>query len=113
MLGKFSTGLLVGAGIIALTSVTATTGFAQTQPKPATAATIAANKALAETLNFDDKQDFEDATRGLIDAPATLTIKNDKGDVVWDLETYKQYIGDDKPAPDTVNPASGAMPSST
>ena len=34
-----------------------------------------------------------------------MTIKNDKGDVVWDLETYKQFIGLDKPAPDTVNPS--------
>lgn len=73
--------------------------------KPATAATLAANKALAEYLNFDDKQDFEDARRGLIDAPPTLRIKNDKGDVVWDLESYKQYIGLDKAAPDTVNPS--------
>ena len=51
------------------------------------------------------KQDFEDAKRGLIDSPPTLTIKNDKGDVVWDLESYKKYIGLDKAAPDTVNPS--------
>jgi alkyl sulfatase BDS1-like metallo-beta-lactamase superfamily hydrolase len=74
-------------------------------PKPASATTIAANKALADSLNFADKQDFEDAQRGLIDAPATLTIKNDKGAVVWDLESYKPYLGLDKPAPDTVNPS--------
>ena len=36
---------------------------------------------------------------------ATLTIKNDKGNVVWDMESYKQYIGLDKEAPDTVNPS--------
>ena len=75
------------------------------ESKPATSATIAANKALADYLNFTDKQDFEDAKRGLVDAPATLTIKNDKGDVVWDLESYKKYIGLDKAAPDTVNPS--------
>jgi alkyl sulfatase BDS1-like metallo-beta-lactamase superfamily hydrolase len=79
--------------------------LAQTAPKPATAATIAANKALADSLPFSDKQDFADAEKGLIDRPATLTIKNDKGDVVWDLESYKQYIGTDKPSPDTVNPS--------
>lgn len=73
--------------------------------KPAAPATIAANKALADYLNFSDKQDFEDAKRGLIDAPTTLTIKNAKGDVVWDMESYKQYIGLDKAAPDTVNPS--------
>jgi len=73
--------------------------------KPATTYTLQANKALAEYLNFNDKQDFEDATRGLIDAPTVLTIKNEKGDVVWDLESYKKYIGLDKPVPDTVNPS--------
>ncbi len=75
------------------------------EPKPASSATIAANKAVADYLNFNDKQDFEDAQKGLIEAPETLTIKNDKGDVVWDLESYKQYIGIDKAAPDTVNPS--------
>jgi alkyl sulfatase BDS1-like metallo-beta-lactamase superfamily hydrolase len=25
--------------------------------------------------------------------------------VLWDLKQYKTYIGDDKPAPDTVNPS--------
>jgi alkyl sulfatase BDS1-like metallo-beta-lactamase superfamily hydrolase len=74
-------------------------------PKPASSFTIAANQALASRLNFADKQDFEDAKQGFIDAPATLTIKNEKGDVVWDLEIYKKYIGLDKPAPDTVNPS--------
>ena len=75
------------------------------EPKPASAATIAANKKLLESLPFSDRQDFEDAQRGLVEAPATLTIKNEKGDVVWDLESYKQYIALDKDAPDTVNPS--------
>jgi len=78
---------------------------AQEGPKPATRETRAANEAVRKYLNFDDKKDFEDAQRGLIDKPATLTIRNDKGDVVWDLETYKTYIGLDKAAPDTVNPS--------
>ena len=55
---------------------------AQEAPKPATEATKAANKAVQDYLNFNDKQDFEDAQRGFIDRPATLTIKNAKGDVV-------------------------------
>lgn len=78
---------------------------AQTQPKPATEATKAANRAVQQYLNFNDRADFEDATRGLIAKPDTLTIRNAKGDVVWDLEAYKKYIGDDKAAPDTVNPS--------
>jgi alkyl sulfatase BDS1-like metallo-beta-lactamase superfamily hydrolase len=79
---------------------------APAQPKPATAATKAANAAVLKSLPFEtDKKDFEEAQRGLLRKPETLTIKNDKGEVVWDLESYKQYIGLDKPAPDTVNPS--------
>ncbi len=73
--------------------------------KGATDATRAANKRVADGLPFNDRSDFEDAKRGLIERPDTLTIKNADGDVIWDLEEYKKYIGDDKPAPDTVNPS--------
>jgi len=78
---------------------------AQTQPKSATEATKAANRAVQESLNFADREDFENATRGLIAKPDTLTIRDEKGGVVWDLEAYKWFIGLDKPAPDTVNPS--------
>ena len=76
-----------------------------TQPKPATEATKATNRALQSQLNFNDRQAFEDASRGLVAKPDTLTIRDTKGNVVWDLEQYKTYIGADKPAPDTVNPS--------
>ena len=55
-------------------------------PKPATEATKA-------------------ATRDLIARPDTLTIRGANGQVVWDLEAYKQFIDLDKPPPDTVNPS--------
>ncbi|MFM5388937.1 alkyl/aryl-sulfatase [Aeromonas dhakensis] len=74
-------------------------------PKPASEFTIQANQNVLHTLPFNDKQDFEDARRGFIAKPDTLTIKDDKGNVVWDLEQYKTYIGLDKTAPDTVNPS--------
>lgn len=73
--------------------------------KGATEATKAANKKLLDTLPFNDKADFEDAKRGLLERPETLTIKDPDGNVIWDLEEYKKYIADDKPAPDTVNPS--------
>lgn len=73
--------------------------------KPATAATKAANEAVLKALPFSDKEDFANAQRGFIGKPDTLTIKNAKGDVVWDLEAYKKYISTDKPAPDSVNPS--------
>jgi alkyl sulfatase BDS1-like metallo-beta-lactamase superfamily hydrolase len=78
---------------------------AQSQPKPATEATKAANRAVQNYLNFNDKSDFDDAKRGLIAKPDTLTIRHAQGAVVWDLEEYKKYIGEDKPTPDTVNPS--------
>ncbi|KHO27537.1 hypothetical protein QQ44_05195 [Mycolicibacterium setense] len=73
--------------------------------KGATEATKAANQKLLDTLPFNDKADFEDAQRGLLERPETLTIKDDNGNVVWDLEEYKKYIAEDKAAPDTVNPS--------
>ena len=73
--------------------------------KPATAATKAANAAVLKDLPFNDKADFADAHRGFIAAPATLTIKNAQGNVVWDLESYKKYISEDKAAPDSINPS--------
>ena len=75
------------------------------QSKPATEATKAANRSVQQYLNFTDRGDFDDASRGLIAKPDTLTIKDAKGNVVWDLEQYKQYIRDEKPAPDSVNPS--------
>ncbi|OBJ38716.1 hypothetical protein A5630_29010 [Mycolicibacterium mucogenicum] len=73
--------------------------------KPATDATKAANKKILDSLPFNERSDFDDAKRGLIARPDTLTIKDDKGNTVWDLEEYKKYISDDKAAPDTVNPS--------
>lgn len=73
--------------------------------KGATEATRAANQKVLDSLPFNERGDFEDAQRNLVGRPDTLTIKNADGDVVWDLEEYKKYISDDKPAPDTVNPS--------
>ena len=69
-----------------------------TSPKPASKATKAANLAMQQYLNFNDKEDFENAARGFIGKPDTLTIKNAQGQPVWDLESYKAYISLDKPA---------------
>jgi alkyl sulfatase BDS1-like metallo-beta-lactamase superfamily hydrolase len=42
--------------------------------------------------------DFENAARGFIAKPDTLTIKKAHGQPVWDIESYKAYISLDKPA---------------
>ncbi len=93
--------LLIGMSLSGL----AVAQSAPTPSKPATAATRAANEAVLKALPFNDKEDFANAQRGFIGKPDVLTIKNAKGDVVWDLEAYKKYISLDKPAPDTVNPS--------
>ena len=73
--------------------------------KPATPATQAANLQVQQSLPFQNKVDFENAQKGFIATPKTLTIKDANGRMIWDLEAYKTYIGLDKPAPDTVNPS--------
>ena len=98
--GMFCSVVLI-AGLVTLPIVAA----AQTEPKPATEETKKANQEVLNSLPFGNKSDFEDAERGFIARPDKLTIKNANGDVVWDLEQYKTYIADDKPAPDSVNPS--------
>lgn len=73
--------------------------------EPASAQTAAANAAVLQDLPFIDRQDFENAARGLLRKPDTLTIKDASGKTVWDLESYKAFIALDRPAPDSVNPS--------
>ncbi len=98
------TGMRLIATAVATLGVTATT-FAATPSKPATPFTRQANQQVLQELPFSDRQDFEDAQRGLIAREDVVTIKDAKGNVVWDLEQYKKYIGLDKASPDTVNPS--------
>ena len=64
--------------------------------------TIASNQKFSESLDLDNQQDFEDATRGLVaSAPADI-ITNSHGQKVWDARAYDFIKGD---APDTVNPS--------
>ncbi|HDX8593460.1 TPA: MBL fold metallo-hydrolase [Aeromonas dhakensis] len=100
---KFSTSTV--ATVLLSGSVLLHPAWAAISPKPASEFTIKANQNALTALPFNDKQDFEDAKRGFIAKPEILTIKDDKGNVVWDLEQYKKYISLDKPSPDTVNPS--------
>lgn len=76
---------------------------ARAAPKPAHAATIAANTAMAQSLPFSDRQDFEDAKRGLI-AEAPRQVVNEAGRVIWDTAAFS-FVDELKDAPDTVNPS--------
>ena len=71
-------------------------------PGEATAITAAANATWYDKLNFDDEKEFENATRGLIEAPESVVIYNENGDVVWSVDALGDISGE---APDTVNPS--------
>ena len=94
---KFST--------ISLLAMVISTGSQAMDSKPATQPTIDANQALYTSLPFTDKKDFDRAQKGFIAKQDVVTIKNDQGDVVWDLEEYKKFIKQDAKAPDSVNPS--------
>jgi len=81
-----------------------TVGAEPVQSKAATTATKQANAKLYDYLPFKNKQDFEFADRGFIGGPKSLVIKDAKGNVVWDMDSYS-FIKDDKKAPDSVNPS--------
>lgn len=72
--------------------------------KPATDFTAKANTAVYDELDFDDKQEYEFATRGLIDAPETLELKDENGTILWSQEAYA-FLDDYEKAPDSVNPS--------
>ena len=73
--------------------------------KDATQFTKDANEAFYKLLPFGDKQSFEDAKRGFIaPLPNGCVIRNEKGDVIWDLSKFA-FIKENEKAPDTVNPS--------
>lgn len=60
------------------------------------------NRALAESMPFDDDADFANAERGLVERLNPAIITDASGRVVWDGESYAFLSG---PAPDSVNPS--------
>lgn len=94
--------VLVHGNVLAQAAPAATPQLAT--PKPATAATRAANAAVLKALPFQDKQDFEDAQRGLIAAPDLTELRATHGNVGASLAALRAQV-DGKPVPDTVNPS--------
>jgi alkyl sulfatase BDS1-like metallo-beta-lactamase superfamily hydrolase len=108
-------------------------GEPEVSSKDAEQATIDFNNAVYNKpdsqLDFSDKKDYDNARRGFIGQPATLTIcagnlpcAGEPSSIIWDLESYKSYIEIDQPghtgpavhplvdstnrvAPDSVNPS--------
>ncbi|TYS89179.1 alkyl/aryl-sulfatase [Rossellomorea aquimaris] len=72
------------------------------QSMPATSYTKKSNSQVYDSLNFEDRQDFEDAKRGFIAPLESTMIKNDSGEVVWDIDKLDFLQGT---APETVNPS--------
>ncbi len=65
-------------------------------------ATVADNAALAATLAWDDRLDFDFAGRGLVAEPVEPQIRDKAGAVLHDFAEDAQFSG---PAPATVNPS--------
>lgn len=75
-----------------------------TDSKAATDFTVEVNSAIYNTLDFNDKSENEFATKGLIDAPESLEIKDDNGEVIWSQKAYS-FVDNYNECPDTVNPS--------
>lgn len=73
-----------------------------TSAKPASPATVAAQKAAAATLPQEDGRDAEFAQRGFIATRTDPIIRNAAGKPVFNLAAYDFVTG---PAPATVNPS--------
>ena len=87
--------ILIGAALVLATGA----AFAG---KPATQATKEAQAQVLTSLPFDNTEDFKLAKRGLIARPDPLIIKDDNGEVIWDMSGLDYLNG---PRPDTVNPS--------
>ena len=67
-----------------------------------TQVTEAANAAVAAALPLGDRQDFEDARRGLIGGEGDVVVEGPDGVHIWDTREYAFVSGD---APSSVNPS--------
>ena len=89
--------------MLTITAVPFTFAAGADAPKDAQPATKQANAAVLNELDFSDRQDFDDAQRGLIAPPTEAIIKAADGHVVWDLDAYSFLKKEEAPA--TVNPS--------
>lgn len=73
-------------------------------PKQATRWTQQINQSFLSSLRFNNKQDFADATKGLIGNIPNLQITNNQGRIIWSLKEYA-FLLTTPQAPATVNPS--------
>ena len=73
--------------------------------KPASEKTVAENLKWYDKLDFTDKSEWENANRGLIDAPEELEIVSEEdGRIIWSQKAYS-FVDELEEAPDSVNPS--------
>ena len=89
--------------LIVMSLVLSISLYAAEEPKDASSFTKEKNAQVLKDLPFSDTQDFEDAKKGFIATTPELVIKNDKGEVVWDMKSYEYQMGTGVPV--TVNPS--------
>lgn len=111
MIKKMTVFALVCAMIITMMTGCATgasgsgsAGTSDSSPKDATRFTAEKNQSWYGALDFDDESEMENAKKGLIEAPESLTIKDEQGNTVWSVDDYDFMESFDK-APDTANPS--------
>ncbi len=116
--GAFATGALVAAGAMACGCTASQPSSAASSStalndlnasvKDATDVTKQANEGVYALLDFSDQQEREFASKGLISAPESLELTDEKGQVVWSQKAYS-FLDDaqGKPAdaPSTANPS--------
>ena len=66
-------------------------------PGPASPHTRAAHADASKGLPFEDREDFEDAIRGLIESAASLVLRDARGRTVWDMDSYAFVQGERGP----------------
>ena len=88
--------------LLSATMLSAAAPGPDTSPKPASAATVAAQQAMAKSLPAEDGRDADFARRGFIATRTDPVIKNAAGKPVWNAAAYQWVSG---PAPATVNPS--------
>lgn len=69
--------------------------------KPASKTTAEINSGWYELLDFDDKREYENATKGLLFTTDKVEIKDADGKIIWSVDPGV-YAGE---APDTANPS--------
>lgn len=64
------------------------------------------NQEVLKQLPFDNKDDFEEATKGFVASlPNEGIVKNDKGEIVWNLPAYNFVTEKSENLPETANPS--------